>query len=274
MRSSTSCDHRGRRRASNRCRTGLDDLRDMQLRIRLLPFGDTSFSGVFPSKTPSKAKLQGGLCRHFIRVPITYEVWNTVAEGLIKPYKEIRNLCPHRGVILFACHFHIGAEGVVLVGLLVAIIASQLLLQRVVLLLVDEALLVRCPRCSFQAIGRYFAFACEDGIVRALAGDAIVRRSWFYPPDPFDLDAFWQLSPCAPRCCYEHAGGICGGKVEHSDDGFAVEQSIGPDRHDRPGVRVARLACARLLAQAAPLCELPRQKNWGDLPEIGRFSSA
>ena len=57
--------------------------------------------------------------------------------------------------------------------------------------------------------------------------------------------------------------GFVGGKAEHGDDGFAEEQGIGSDRHDRPSVRVARLACAHLSVQAAPLCELPWQKNWG-----------
>lgn len=60
---------------------------------------------------------------------------------------------------LFARYFHIGAERIMLVGLLVGIFASQFLLQRVVLLLVDEALLVRCLRRSFQSIGQHFAFA-------------------------------------------------------------------------------------------------------------------
>ena len=164
------------------------------------------------------------------------------------------------GVILFACHFRIGAEGVVLVGFLVAIIASQLLLQRVILLLANKALLVRSPRCSFQAVGRYFAFAREDGIVRALAGDAIVRRCRSYAPYPFDLDAIRKLSPRSTRSCHEHVSRVYGGKAEHGDDGFAEEQGIGSARHDRPGVRVARLACVRLPAQAAPLCELPRQR--------------
>ena len=132
---------------------------------------------------------------------------------------------------------------------------------------------MRCPRCSFQAIGRYFAFACEDGIVRALAGDAIVRRCRSYAPYPFDLDAIRKLSPSSSRRCHEHGSRVYGGKAEHGDDGFAEEQGIGSDRHDRPSVRVARLACAHLSVQAAPLCELPWQKNWGDLPEIGWFSS-
>ena len=158
-RSPISCDHRGRRAHRIAAVLALDDLRDAQPLIRLLSLGDTSFSGVFPPKIPSKAKLQGGLCRHFIRVPITYEARDTVAEGLIKPYnpncgRTYATYVPHMGIILFARHFHIGAEGIVLVGLLAAIIASQLL-QRVVLLLVNGALLVRCPRCSFQAIGRY-----------------------------------------------------------------------------------------------------------------------
>lgn len=69
-----------------------------------------------------------------------------------------------------------------LAGLSVGIVASQLLLQRVVLLLVDEALLVRCLRRSFQSIGQHFAFACENGVLRTLAGDAIVRRCRFYTP--------------------------------------------------------------------------------------------
>ena len=126
-----------------------------------------------------------------------------------------------------------------LVGLLVGIFASQFLLQRVVLSPADETLLVRCPRCSFQAIGQHFAFACENGVVCALTGNAIVRRSWFYPPDPFDLDAFWQFSPCSSRGCYEHAGGVCGGKAEHGDDRFAVEQGVGSDGHDCPCICVA-----------------------------------
>lgn len=119
------------------------------------------------------------------------------------------------------------------------ILAFQFLSQRAVLFPADETSLVRCPRRSFQAIGQHFAFARENGILCALAGNAIVRRSWFNPPDPFDLDAFWQLSPCATRCCYEHADGVCGRKVEHGDDGFAVEQGIGTDGHDCPCIRVA-----------------------------------
>lgn len=69
-----------------------------------------------------------------------------------------------------------------LVGLLVGIFASQFLLQRVVLLLADEALLVPCLRRSFQSIGQHFAFACENGVLRALTGNAIVRRCRFYAP--------------------------------------------------------------------------------------------
>ena len=133
---------------------------------------------------------------------------------------------------------------------------------------------MRCPRCSFQAIGRYFAFACEDGIVCALAGDAIVRRCRSYAPYPFDLDAIRKLSPSSSRRCRKHESRVYGGKAEHGDDGFAEEQGIGSERHDRPVVRVARLACAHSSAQAALSCELLWQKNWGDLPEIGRFSSA
>ena len=180
-------------------------------------------------------------------------------------------LSPHMGVILFARHFHIGAEGIVLVGVLAAIIASQLLFQRVVLLLVNEALLVRCPRCSFQAIGRYCL--CMRGWHRArFGGDAIVRCCRSYAPYPFDLDAIRKLSPCSSRRCHEHASRVYGGKAEHGDDGFAEEYGIGSDRHDCPGVRVARLACARSPAQAA-LRELPQQKSRGVLPEIGWFSS-
>ena len=74
---------------------------------------------------------------------------------------------------------------------------------------------------------------------------AIVRRCRSYAPYPFDLDAIRKLSPRSLRSCHEHASRVYGGKTEHGDDGFAVEQSIGSDRHDRPGVRVARLACAR-----------------------------
>ena len=103
---------------------------------------------------------------------------------------------------------------------------------------------------------------------------AIVRRCRSYAPYPFDLDAIRKLSPRSLRSCHEHASRVYGGKTEHGDDGFAEEQGIGFDRHDRPGVRVARLTCAHSSAQAAPSCELPWQKNWGDLPEIGRFSSA
>ena len=103
---------------------------------------------------------------------------------------------------------------------------------------------------------------------------AIVRRCRSYAPYPFDLDAIRKLSPRSLRSCHEHASRVYGGKTEHGDDGFAEEQGLGFDRHDRPGVRVARLTCAHSSAQAAPSCELPWQKNWGDLPEIGRFSSA
>ena len=74
-------------------------------------------------------------------------------------------------------------------------------LQRVVLLPADETLLVRCLRRSLQAVGQHFAFACENGVLRALTGNVIVRCSWFYPPDPFDLDAIRKLSPCSSRSC-------------------------------------------------------------------------
>ena len=74
---------------------------------------------------------------------------------------------------------------------------------------------------------------------------AIVRRCRSYAPCPFGLDAIRKLSPSSSRRCHEHASRVYEGKAEHGDDGFAVEQSIGSDRHDRPGVRVARLACAR-----------------------------
>lgn len=88
-----------------------------------------------------------------------------------------------------------------LAGFLVGIIAFQLLLQRVVLLPADETLLVRCLRRSLQTFGQHFAFACENGVLRALTGNVIVRCSWFYPPDPFDLDAIRKLSPCSSRSC-------------------------------------------------------------------------
>ena len=84
--------------------------------------------------------------------------------------------------LLFARHFHIGAERIMLAGFLVGIIAFQLLLQRVVLLPADETLLVRCLRRSLQTFGQHFAFACENGVLRALTGNVIVRCSWFYPP--------------------------------------------------------------------------------------------
>ena len=74
---------------------------------------------------------------------------------------------------------------------------------------------------------------------------AIVRRCGSYAPYSFGLDAIRKLSPSSSRRCHEHASRVYEGKAEHGDDGFAVERSIGSDRHDRPGVRVARLACAR-----------------------------
>lgn len=144
------------------------------------------------------------------------------------------------------------------------ILAFQFLSQRAVLLPADETSLVSCPRCSFQAIGQHFAFACENGVVCALAGNAIVRRSWFNPPDPFDLDVFWQLSPCATRCCYEHADGVCGGKVEHGDDGFAVEQGTGPDGHDCPCIRVAWIGhpLFKLVEPVSDFRNAPRLAYW------------
>ena len=148
-----------------------------------------------------------------------------------------------------------------LAGFLVGIIAFQLLLQRVVSLPADETLLVRCLRRSPQTFGQHFAFACENGVLRALTGNVIVRCSWFYPPDPFDLDAIRKLSPCSSRSCHEHVSRVYEGKAEHGDDGFAEEQGIGSERHDRPVVRVARLACAHSSAQAASSRELPWQKN-------------
>lgn len=88
--------------------------------------------------------------------------------------------------------------------------------------------------------------------MRALAGDAIVRRCRSYAPYPFDLDAIRKPSPSSSRRCHEHASRVYGGKAEHGDDGFAEEQGIGSDRHDRPGVHVARLACERSPEQARP----------------------
>ena len=162
-----------------------------------------------------------------------------------------------------------------LISLLVGIFASQFLLQCAVLFPVDETSLVSCPRCSFQAIGQHFAFACENDVVCALTGNAIVRRSWFNPPDPFDLDVFWQLSPCATRCCYEHADGVCGGKVEHGDDGFAVEQGTGPDGHDYPCIRVAWIGHP-LFKLVEPVSDFRNAPTFGILDKLvvahSRFS--
>lgn len=141
------------------------------------------------------------------------------------------------------------------IGFLVGIYASQLPFQRVVLLLADQALLLRRLCCGLQAIGQHFVFACEDGVVCALAGDAIVYRCRPYSLYPFDFDIIEQLSSRASWRCHECAGWVCGGKAKHGDDGFAVEQGIGPDGHDRPGVCVARFGNP-LLKPVEPVSDL------------------
>ena len=69
--------------------------------------------------------------------------------------------------------------------------------------------------------------------------------------------------------------GFVGGKVEHGDDGFAVEQGTGPDGHDCPCIRVAWIGHP-LFKLVEPVSDFRNAPTFGILDKLvvahSRFS--